>query len=405
MSAALVHHQARLWLTAFVVSALLNVAVLAGIFGLHLFNPVVLATPTPPPPPAETVVTILAQLAAPPAEEAGATPAAPSPKEDPHKEFARTSPLQAEEPPEQPAYIGERNTRATSNADAVAEAPALPSQKGREPDFEGDIETTQSRYQEGEMGPVKPPSAPAMPAMPPPGAPLGSELAANDAEQPPTAPLPEPEPPVEPTPPVETPPALPVPPPPPADTLAQGPSPIDIPVKRPEKPAPDQPPQPQSQVQPPTRPKDSAKTTAKKGEDGPKATPPAVKNDNSFQGNQQKTRILGSISRKGESALDVEDSALGRYQAQLSRAVERQWQLNCVRNRDYITPGMLRVRFVIEPSGKVRSLGFVEEFGVGNIQKGFTLSSIREAAIPAMPADVKKELKGEALEIIYNFIF
>jgi outer membrane biosynthesis protein TonB len=124
-----------------------------------------------------------------------------------------------------------------------------------------------------------------------------------------------------------------------------------------------------------------------------------------FRGNQKKTRLEGSISRLGRSALDVEDSALGRYHAAVSRAVEKEWQRNCVRNRDYITPGQLTMRVMLEASGKVRSVGFMEEFGVGNIPKGFTLNSIRDAEIPAMPGELKKQLDGEPLELIYRFNF
>ena len=38
-------------------------------------------------------------------------------------------------------------------------------------------------------------------------------------------------------------------------------------------------------------------------------------------------------------------------------------------------------------------------------QKGFTIDSIRDAEIPAMPSEVKKEMGDNSLELIYNFIF
>jgi hypothetical protein len=41
----------------------------------------------------------------------------------------------------------------------------------------------------------------------------------------------------------------------------------------------------------------------------------------------------------------------------------------------------------------------------GEVQKGFTLKSIRQAKLPTIPADLKKELDGEPLEITYNFYF
>jgi outer membrane biosynthesis protein TonB len=124
-----------------------------------------------------------------------------------------------------------------------------------------------------------------------------------------------------------------------------------------------------------------------------------------FRGNQRKTAIVGSISRTGRSALNVADSPLGRYQAQISRAVEQEWQRNCVRHRDFITPGFLTVRFFVETNGTVRTVRFVGEMETGEVQKGFTLNAIRDADIPPMPAALKKEFEKEALELIFNFYF
>jgi hypothetical protein len=134
-------------------------------------------------------------------------------------------------------------------------------------------------------------------------------------------------------------------------------------------------------------------------------TPPATPPSPSFQSNSKKAAIVGSISRSGPSALDVSDTPLGRYQATISRAVEQEWQRNCIRHRNFITPGFLTVRFYVEPSGKVRTVQFVGDMVIGEVQKGFTLSSIREAAIPPMPAAIRKDFRKQPLEIIFNFYF
>jgi hypothetical protein len=144
-----------------------------------------------------------------------------------------------------------------------------------------------------------------------------------------------------------------------------------------------------------------------KANDSPKpaTTTTAATNEPGFRGNQRKTAIVGSISRTGRSALDVADSPLGRYQAVISRAVEQEWQRNCVRHRDFITPGYLTVRFFVETNGRVRSVQFVGDMTTGEVQKGFTLNSIRDADIPAMPAAVRKDFVKEPLELIFNFYF
>jgi len=301
-------------------------------------------------------------------------------------QFARTSEDQVSARPEKPAFIGERDTEATSDRAADPSAEAMPSQKGIDP-IQGEVETTESRFQDGEPGD----SGESKPAEP-----------VADV----TSPVPE-------MPSTESPPAVEKPAqtevkPGPETTsmtrekLAQGPNPIEVPVHvdpKDEEPKPTpasrqaeaELPKPPSPLKEATQEKPKEATTVGKAPD--------------FKGYQRKTQISGSISRTGKSALAVENSAMGRYQAALSRAVELEWQRNCVRYRDYITPGFLTARFVVEQNGKVRSVNFVEPVQSSEVQKGFTLNAIRQAAIPAMPADLKKELGSDPLELIFNFYF
>jgi hypothetical protein len=180
-----------------------------------------------------------------------------------------------------------------------------------------------------------------------------------------------------------------------------GPNPVDVQVPKPAEDVRDQ-------IKP-----TPAERPAAKAEAPPPATTPGVADqpkpksptDPAFKGFQRKTAIVGSISRTGRSALDVEDTPLGRYQAAISRAVELEWQRNCVRHRDFITPGFLTVRFFVEPTGKVRSVQFVGDMETGEVQKGFTLNSIRDAAIPVMPSSLRREYAEEPLELIFRFYF
>ena len=85
--------------------------------------------------------------------------------------------------------------------------------------------------------------------------------------------------------------------------------------------------------------------------------------------------------------------------------MELEWQRNCVRHRDFITPGFLTVRFFVEPNGRVRSVSFVGDMETGEVQKGFTLNSIRDASIPPMPPALRGDYKEEPLELIFRFYF
>lgn len=366
----------RLWAIALVLSLLVN-GIILGIAGFTMLKTEILRQSRPVTPPrvaAETTMMIFPEVAK--------VVPSPAPSATARPRFARTSDDQtAAAPPEKSPFIGERNTQATSDRAPDPTAPALPSQAGIDRD---DLETTENRYQDGRLGsdpPAQPQQstpAPPTPALPDPA--MAEKAAAGAVTETPG--------------PDETKSS-----PPPRETLLSGPNPVDVPV--PKIPAETG----EIKPTPAKRPKEG-ESTAKAAADAPKpAAATQAASDPGFRGYQRKAAIVGSISRTGRSALDVADSPLGRYQAAISRAVELEWQRNCVRHRDFITPGFLTVRFFVETSGKVRTVQFVGQMETGEVQKGFTLNSIRNADIPAMPAAVKREFEKEPLELIFNFYF
>jgi hypothetical protein len=369
----------RLWAIALGLSLLLNAGILllAGFASLksEQFRK---DHPRSATPPQETSVMIFPDAIA--ATEQPAPPQAASTK----PAFARTTEDQAATPPEKPAFIGERDTLATSDRAPDPNAPEMPSQKGIEPRNPADLETTESRFEDGSLAssqsakpqsPVTPTPTPPVPMPDPsladnPAPGENSETPGKDATKSS---------------------------PPPRNKLMEGPNPVDVPVP------PDAPPKNEIKPTPPKLAKQGKQAPSPAELPKPPATKPAT--DPGFRGYQRKTAIVGSISRTGRSALNVNDTALGRYQAVISRAVELEWQRNCVRHRDFITPGFLTVRFFVETSGKVRTVQFVGSMETGEVQKGFTLSAIRDAEIPAMPASLKQEYEKEPLELIFNFYF
>ena len=368
----------RLWAIAFALSLLANVAIL-GIAGFTMLKTQILHRSQPVAPPlaaSETTFTIVPEVAE-IAEVASIAALSTATK----PRFARTSEDQTAPAPEKSPFIGERNTQATSNRAPDPTAPALPSQAGIDRD---DLETTESRYQDGRLGsdsPTRPQEstpAPPTPALPDPA--MAIKAAAGEkVETPGTDEI------------KST--------PPPPETLLSGPDPVDVPVAK-------APPETREIKPTPAKQPKQGESMAKAAADAPKPTAAAKSaSDPGFKGYQRKAAIVGSISRSGRSALDVADSPLGRYQAIISRAVELEWQRNCVRHRDFITPGFLTVRFFVETSGKVRTVQFAGQMETGEVQKGFTLNSIRNADIPPMPAAVRKEFEKEPLELIFNFYF
>ena len=370
---------AHLWAIALGLSLLVNAGILLAVGFISLKSQIFQKTrPVPPAVATETMVTIFPEIVVSAVSSEPVAPASSKPS------FARTSEDQLAPTPEKPAFIGERNTQATSDRSPDATAPPLPSQSGIAPKNREDYETTESRYQDGSLAsdqvskPLPPtPSPPAVPTVADPAVaenPSPGENTDTPGEDDSKSS------------------------PPPRERLLEGPNPVDVAV--PQDTA-------ESDAIKPTPPKSSKDGRPEpKADDAPKPAPAtAATNDPGFRGYQRKTAIVGSISRTGRSALDVADSPLGRYQALISRAVEQEWQRNCVRHRDFITPGFLTVRFFVETNGRVRSVQFVGDMETGEVQKGFTLNSIRDADIPAMPASLRKEFAKEPLELIFNFYF
>ncbi len=380
--------EGRLWAAALGLSLLCNAGLLL-VAGMAFVQPQSLEHPAPTPTPAaETLRLIAPELADTPSDPTEASTAEATaeaarqilaPAHAPG--FTRTSDDQRGKRPEHPVFIGERDTEATSDTTPDPNAPAMPAQAGIQPRHPDDFETTVSQYQDGVLTDSTAPVADA----PPPAITPATPSAANRGESTDTPGEAD----------THTSPAQPA-------HLAEGSNPVDLPV--PFTHAPD-PATTGPEAEPRTGIPDAAPTAdaLKETKTTPKRTDPPK--DPAFRGNQRKTAIQGSISRSGRSALDVADSPLGRYQAIIGRAVELEWQRNLMRHRDLITPGYLTVRFFVDAKGKVRNVQCVAAMKSGQLQESFTLSAIRDAAIPAMPAELGKEFQDEPLELTYNFYF
>lgn len=371
--------EARLWLAALLISIVINGVLLAWVSYEAILSKIAKEMINPKPL-AETVVTIFPEMFVEEAEEVK-----PNVNE---QKAVRTSDDQLDpNAPSSRRYIGERNTQATSDRNATNDDTTMPSQVGREARPEEEPETTESVYQDGRL------DTPIQATVPNQPIPLIKELPnplTNAAEQMKGDKQPDPS--------EEDNAQTAV-----REKLLDGPNMVEREVPksevkeniktREEKKIRDGNPDGVALNKPNELPKPTAKPTA------------AVINDPAFSGNQTKTAIRGSISRTGRSALDVVDTPMGRYQTQISRAVELEFQRNCVKRRDFIVPGYITVQFFIDAQGRVTSLSLLGEIEGGEVQKGFTIDSIREAPIPVMPSEIKKEMKGDSLELIYNFYF
>lgn len=265
--------------------------------------------------------------------------AAPPPPPEEKTRFIDTSAPESS-PQENARFESDRDTAAAS-PDAAKGGEALPTQDGREQPF---VELEQK-----ELAMAKPdvaPPAPEMPAVPP----------APQADQQP--PKPEPTPSEESKPPV------------PEDSIA-----VATPTPTPETPKPREAP-----ALPPPR--------------------PAVKP--SFQRQARATRLSGSVSNRGRSAVASMATPLGRYRKAVSDAIGSSWYQFIGPRMDLFSYGTVKVVFVVDANGKVRRPRVLSNTSNESFEI-ITLQSILAAELPPIPPDILPTLEGGQIEIDYTF--
>lgn len=152
-------------------------------------------------------------------------------------------------------------------------------------------------------------------------------------------------------------------------------------------------------------PKPSEEAGTGRGNDGKDEERIKEQANGGFRTESKRTRMEGTISRRGKSSLKVEATALGKYKAQVNRVIESEWQNRCVTHRDHLLPGILTLRFYVAKDGRVSGLRYLDVFQASAIQKGFTMKAVQQSKLPVMSEEVIKELEGELLEFHINFHF
>ncbi len=121
--------------------------------------------------------------------------------------------------------------------------------------------------------------------------------------------------------------------------------------------------------------------------------PPA----SAYQPERQQTRVTGSISNRGISAINAVGTPLGRYQKIVTDAIGSHWYAYTRSKADLIEIGTLRAHFFIDRSGQItqlKVLGNSSNEAFANV----CLQSILEAKLPPIPDDVADTLPPQGLE-------
>lgn len=323
------------------------------------------------------------------------------------------------EAPKQADFVSDRNTVAAS------ELPPDPEGKMNRPTQEGiDFERNELANRDYKDGQIKEDGATPVPAMqvanaapPAPPTPLLKQPTPPSAPPPSPPPAPPPEPPA----PVTVAKAVPVTPleammreqdegaaarlslepaPKPKVETLPAPAPKAEPLPEMRTSAQDKPPAPPEppQMRQPDAPPGGAVPDPVKRTAGPQ-------DDAAFSPFTRTSKVKGTISNRGEAAVNAAETPVGRYMRLVTSAVEKKWHTLRRQNADAVTFGSLQLRFFVEQDGRVRTLDVLGDKSKADTRMlEFTLRAIMEAEIPPIPQDLLPLLDRQRLEVEYDVL-
>lgn len=122
-----------------------------------------------------------------------------------------------------------------------------------------------------------------------------------------------------------------------------------------------------------------------------------------FSPEERENAINGSLAKKGANAVDAEETAMGRYKNEVRKAIAAKWHRYRRDNADFVTWGILKVEFSVDPVGRVKNLQITKNEANAMLAE-FSLKAIRDAELPPMPPDVAKSVGAKGLVIQYDII-
>src|SRR5438876_3823167 len=117
-----------------------------------------------------------------------------------------------------------------------------------------------------------------------------------------------------------------------------------------------------------------------------------------YRRQKERNHIAGNISNRGISSVNALGTPLGRYQKIVADSIGSRWYTYVEQKRDLINIGTLRLRFVIDRSGRVKNLK-VTENSSNEAFASVCVQSVLEANLPPIPEDVAQSLPSEGLEV------
>ena len=128
--------------------------------------------------------------------------------------------------------------------------------------------------------------------------------------------------------------------------------------------------------------------------------PPAMDEFSPFT---ETARTKGTITNKGDAAVDAEATPMGKFMRAVTSAVEKKWHLLRRTHADAVSYGYLKVRFFVNREGRPEDVKFIEKANNPQMED-FTLEAILKAEIPPIPRDLLPMLENERFPVEYDII-
>src|SRR5256885_8003756 len=134
----------------------------------------------------------------------------------------------------------------------------------------------------------------------------------------------------------------------------------------------------------------------------PSVAPTPAQPRSDYRAQKQQTRLAGSITNRGRSAVNAVGTPLGRYQKMLYDAVGSRWYYYVSRQRDLVSIGTLRLVFSVDRNGHPQNLKVAENSSNESFAN-VCLQSVLEIQLPPIPEDVADTLPPQGLDEEMSF--
>lgn len=113
--------------------------------------------------------------------------------------------------------------------------------------------------------------------------------------------------------------------------------------------------------------------------------------------------VNGSVVKEGDAAVDAVGTPMGRYTKSVRDLISERWHRYRQDHADSVTWGILKLKFTVEPSGRIRDIEITKN-EANAMLADFSLKAIQETELPPMPEEVARLVGSRGLVIQYDII-